>query len=227
MQGSKIRATLMKPFHSGQFLLLLSLLSTGAWADTQVNVVGLFNGKAVLIINNGKPQTLAAGQSSTEGVKLIAADSGKAVLLVEGKRRELGMGQAAIVAGGSSSQPGSVTLYADAAGHYITEGQVNGVGLKFLVDTGSTAIAMNSDDALRAGIDYKKGERIGTQTANGTVNAYHVVINTLKLGDVLMNQVDGIVIEGNAPSLVLLGMSALNRMDMKREGIALTLTKKY
>lgn len=217
----------MKPFHLSQICLVFSLLSTGAWADTQVNVVGLFNGKAVLIINNGKPQTLAVGQSSVEGVKLIAADSGKAVLLVEGKRRELGMGQAARVAGGGSSQASSVTLYADAAGHYITEGQVNGANLRFLLDTGSTAIAMNSDDARRAGIDYKKGERIQTQTANGNVDAYHVVINTLKLGDVLMNQVDGIVIEGNAPSLVLLGMSALNRMDMKHEGIALTLTKKY
>lgn len=217
----------MRPVHLGQIFLMLSLLPAGAWADTQVNVVGLFNGKAVLIINNGKPQTLAVGQSSAEGVKLVAADSGKAVLLVEGKRRELGMGQAARVAGGSSSQASSVTLYADTAGHYLTEGQVNGVNLKFLLDTGSTAVGMNSDDARRAGIDYKKGERIETQTANGAVVAYHVVINTLKLGDMQMNQVDGIVIEGNSPSLVLLGMSALNRMDMKREGIALTLTKKY
>ena len=54
-----------------------------------------------------------------------------------------------------------------------------------------------------------------------------MVINTLKLGDVLMNRVDGIVIEGNSLSLVLLGMSVPNRMDMKREDIALTLTKKY
>lgn len=190
-------------------------------------MVGLFNNKAVLIINNGKPQTLAAGQSSAEGVKLLSADSAKAVLEVEGKRKELGMGQAASVAGSADSAPGSVVLYADSAGHYFTEGQVNGATLKFLVDTGATVIAMNSGDAKFAGIDYKKGERVLMQTANGVVNAYHVVINTIKLGGVVMHQVDGVVQEGGSPSMVLLGMSALNRLDMKREGIALTLTKKY
>jgi aspartyl protease family protein len=214
----------MKGFILGWSLLLLSAF---AQADTQVNVVGLFNNKAVLIINNGKPQTLSAGQSSSEGVKLLSADSAKALLEVEGKRKELSMGQAASVAGSTDSAPGSVVLYADSAGHYLTEGQVNGATLKFLVDTGATAIAMNSGDAKFAGIDYKKGERVPVQTANGVVNAYHVVINTVKLGGVVMHQVDGMVHEGGSPSVVLLGMSALNRLDMKREGIALTLTKKY
>lgn len=214
----------MKGFILGWPLLLIAAF---AQADTQVNVVGLFNDKAVLIINNGKPQTLSAGQSSPEGVKLLSADSAKAVLEVEGKRKELGMGQAAWMAGSADSAPGSVVLYADSAGHYFTEGQVNGATLKFLVDTGATAIAMNSGDAKFAGIDYKKGERISVQTANGVINAYHVVINTVKLGGVVMHQVDGMVHEGGTPSVVLLGMSALNRLDMKREGIALTLTKKY
>lgn len=214
----------MKGFLVGWLLLLIPAF---AQADTQVNVVGLFNNKAVLIINNGKPQTLSAGQSSAEGVKLLSADSAKAVLEVEGKRKELGMGQAASVARSADSAPGSIVLYADSAGHYFTEGQVNGATLKFLVDTGATVIAMNSGDAKFAGIDYKKGERVPMQTANGVVNAYHVVINTIKLGGVVMHQVDGVVQEGGSPPMVLLGMSALNRLDMKREGIALTLTKKY
>lgn len=196
-------------------------------ADTQVNVVGLFNGKAVLMINNGRPKTLSVGQSSDEGVKLISADSTKAVLEIEGKRRELGMGQAASVTGATGSSPGSVTLYADSAGHHTTEGQINGVTLKFLVDTGATSIVMNSGDAKYAGIDYKNGERMQIQTANGIVIGYRVVINTLKLSSVVLNQVETIVLEGGSPPVVLLGMSALNRMEMKNEGIALTLTKKY
>ena len=47
-----------------------------SWADTQVNVVGLFSGKAVVIVNNGKPQTLSVGQSSREGVKLLSRTEG-------------------------------------------------------------------------------------------------------------------------------------------------------
>jgi len=205
----------------------ISLLATPTVADTQVNVVGLFKDKAVVIVNNGKPQTLSAGQVSKEGVKLLSADSQKAVLEVEGTRRVLGMGQAASVAGRVPLASGDVTLYADSAGHYFSEGQINGATLKFLVDTGATTIAMNSGDARYAGINYKKGQRVETQTAGGVVAGYRVVIDTLKLGGIVLHQVDAVVLEGGSPPMVLLGMSALNRLEMKREGIALTLTKKY
>lgn len=198
-----------------------------AFADTQVNVVGLFTNKAVLVINKGKPRTLSAGQVSPEGVKLISANSQTAVLEIEGKRRELAMGQAASVGGAVSSESSSVTLYANSAGHHLTDGQINGVPMKFLVDTGATSIAMNSGDAKRAGIDYKQGTQIPVHTASGNVVAYRVDINTLKLGSVTLHQVEGMVLEGSSPAVVLLGMSALSRLEMKREGIALTLIKKY
>jgi aspartyl protease family protein len=215
----------MQAWRIAMLMLCLSI-SQPLLADTQVNIVGLFNGKVVVMINNGKPRTLSVGQSA-EGVKLIAADSKKAVLEVEGKRQELGMGQAASVSGTSASAPGSVVLYADQAGHYFSQGQINGVPLKFLVDTGASVVAMNSSDARRAGIEYKKGKRIPLHTANGVIQAYQVVVNTLKLGSVVLHQVDAVVNEGDSPPVVLLGMSALNRLDMKREGITLTLTKKY
>jgi aspartyl protease family protein len=224
---NEVVTMLTRYFRFCLFALANLLISHLVMAETQVNVVGLFSGKAVLVINSGKPKTLSVGQSSTEGVKLLAADSSKAVLEIEGKRKELGMGAAVSVAGSASSAPGSVVLYADSAGHYFTEGQINGATLKFLMDTGATAISMNSGDAKYAGIDYKNGNRLQMQTASGVVDAYHVVINTLKLGTVVMHQVDAVVLEGGSPSVVLLGMTALNRLEMKHEGIALTLTKKY
>jgi len=213
------------------FLILaiasLSLSPAIAEDNLQVNVVALFTGKAVLIVNKGKPQTLSVGQKSIEGIKLISANSNKALLEIDGKRKELGMGQAATVIGANLPEGGSAILYADSAGHHFTEGLINGASVKFLVDTGASTIAMNSADARRAGIDYKKGEQSQVQTASANVMAYHVVINTLKIGSLTLNQVDGMVLEGGSPAFVLLGMSALSRMDMKREGIALTLTKKY
>ena len=210
------------------FALCLGLLAAGpSWAATQVNVVGLFNDKAVVVVNNGKPQTLSVGESSREGVKLIAADSRRAVLEVEGRRRELGMGQAVSVAGAPSTAASSVTLYADSAGHFFSEGRINGAKLKFLVDTGATTVAMNSGDARYAGIDFRKGQPVEMQTANGVAKGYRVVINTLKIGGLTLHQVDAVVLEGGSPPVVLLGMSALNRLEMKRAGIALTLTRKY
>lgn len=207
-------------------LIPLLAVALKANAETQVNIVGLFNGKAVIMINNAKPKTLSVGQTS-QGVKLISADSKKAVLEIEGKRQELGMGQAATVTGSAASAPGSVVLYSDSAGHYFTDGQINGATVKLLVDTGASVVAMNSSDARKAGIDYKKGESVSMHTANGVAQGYRVVLNSVKLGGVTLNQVEGVVTEGASPPVVLLGMSALNRLDMKREGITLTLTKKY
>lgn len=208
-------------------LFALSMLLTGiSVAETQVNVVGLFSNKAVVMINGGKPKTLSVGQTS-EGVKLIAADSKAATLQIEGKTKQLGMGQAASVAGSTADISPSVTLYADKQGHFISDCQINGASLKFLLDTGATTVALNSGDAKYANIDYKRGEPVQVGTANGVVTAYHVTIANLKIGGITLSQVEGSVLEGGSPSIVLLGMSALNRLDMKRQDIALTLTKKY
>ncbi len=208
-------------------MLILTMIFAGnAVAETQVNIVGLFSNKAVLIVNGGKPKTLSVGQTS-EGVKLLAADSNTATLLVEGKTRQLGMGQAASIGGASAGGVPSVTLYANAQGHFVSECQINGVPLKFLVDTGATTVALNSGDAKFAKIDYKRGEPVMVATANGVVTAYRITIASLKIGGITLSQVEGSVLEGGSPSIVLMGMSALNRLDMKRQDIAMTLTKKY
>lgn len=207
-------------------VLLCGLCAQVGLADTQVNIVGLFTNKAVLIINNGKPKTLSVGQTS-EGVKLLAADSMTATLQIEGKTRQLGMGQAAIVGNAAVSGIPSTTLYANSAGHYFSECQINGATLKFLLDTGATSVSLNSGDAKYANINYKNGEQVRMSTANGIVIAHRATIATLKIGNIVLNNVDAIVHEGGSPSIVLLGMSAINRLDMKRQDIALTLTKKY
>lgn len=195
-------------------------------AEARVNVVGLFSNKAVVIINGGKPKTLSVGQTS-EGVKLIAANSSTATLLIEGKTQQLGMGQAASIAGDAASTSPSVTLYADVGGHHRGDVSINGAILRYVVDTGATSVALNSGDAKYAKIDYKKGEPILVSTANGIVKAYLVRLNTLKLGSIVLNNVEAGVLEGGFPSEVLLGNSVLSRLDMKRDGPRLTLSKRY
>ena len=67
------------------------------------------------------------------------------------------------------------------------------------------------------------------QTANGLVGAYRVKFDTVKLGDITLNNVDGVVMEGNGLGgrFGLLGMSFLNRTEMRREGEVLTLIKRF
>lgn len=205
----------------------MCFLSLQVLAETRLNVVGLFNNKALVSINGGAPRSISAGQT-IDGVKLIAADSEAATFSVEGKRQMLKMGQAASVAGNAGPANNSpVSLYADQAGHFLGNLSVNGVSLKYLIDTGATTVAFNSGDAKYAKIDYEKGERVQMSTANGLVEAYLVKLNTLKIGTITLNNVEATVNEGGSPSVVLLGMSALNRLDMKRDNSIMTLTKKY
>ena len=206
---------------------LSALLATPALAATQLNVVGLFSGKAVVVINGSAPQTITAGQTKS-GVKLISADSTSATFLVEGKQQTLKLGQAASVAGGNAPAYNlPVSLYADQAGHFFGNLSINGASLKYVVDTGATTVALNSGDAKFAKIDYEKGERIIMSTANGDVSAYLVKINTLKIGSIILNNVEATVNEGGSPPVVLLGMTALNHLDIKRDNSIMTLSKKY
>ncbi|MES2636712.1 MAG: TIGR02281 family clan AA aspartic protease [Pseudomonadota bacterium] len=203
------------------------MFCVSVWANTQVNVVGLFSNKAVVTINGGSPQSLSAGQTKS-GVKLISADSESATFMIEGKRQVLKMGQAVSVAATSGSEVNSpVNLYADSRGHFYGNLNINGASLKYVVDTGASSVAMNSGDAKFAKIDYENGEKVLLSTANGEVGAYLVKLNTLKIGTIILNNVEAVIHEGGSPPYVLLGMSALNRVQMKRDNSIMTLTKKY
>jgi len=199
------------------------LACTAAWA-TSVSVSGLFKDKAIVSIDGGKPRTLSTGQT-VSGVKLIAADSSSASFEVDGKRRTLAMGQS--FAGGTPADARqTVSLTADARGHFAAMGSLNGFPLTFLVDTGATAIAINAAEARRIGLDYRAGQATGVGTAAGVIPAWHVTFNTVKVGGIVLNQVEGMVVETGL-DVPLLGMSFLNRMEMKRDGQTMTLTQRY
>ena len=199
------------------------LACTATWA-TSVSVSGLFKDKAIVSIDGGKPRTLSAGQT-VQGVKLVAADSSSASFEVDGKRRTLAMGQS--FAGGTPANARqTVSLTADARGHYAAMGSLNGFPVTFLVDTGATSIAINADEARRIGLDYRAGQATGVGTAAGVVPAWHVTFNTVKVGGIVLNQVDGMVVETGL-EVPLLGMSFLNRMDMKQDGQTMTLIQRY
>ena len=199
------------------------LACTTVWA-TSISVVGLFKDKAIVSIDGGKPRTLSAGQT-IQGVKLVSADSDSASFDIEGKRRTLGMGQSFAGGTATDSRP-SISLTADARGHFAATGALNGYPVTFLVDTGATAIAISAAEAKRIGIDYRSGQAVGVGTAAGVVPAWRVKFNTVKVGGISVNQVDGMVVETGL-NVPLLGMSFLNRMEMKRDGQTMTLTQRY
>jgi aspartyl protease family protein len=211
-------------FHS--IAALLGLTLGGAAQATDVALVGLYSGKALVIIDGGKPRTISVGVKTSEGIKLLSLEEGAANFEIDGHNRRLTIGQHAVSAGSDSASSGSVTLTADANGHFLTIGTINGAPTRFLVDTGATVVAMSAADAARANVDYQKGEPAVMMTANGPVRVWRVVLNSVRVGDVVLNQVNASVQESNLP-FALLGMSFLNRMEMKRDGSTMTLKKRF
>jgi aspartyl protease family protein len=189
-----------------------------------IALVGLLPGKALVVIDRGKRQMLAVGAKTDEGIKLLSIESGAALFEVEGKSRRIQIGQS-VVSSASSEKP-VLTLLADGGGHYITQGSINGSLMRFLVDTGATYISLGAADAKRAGIDPHKGKPGMTQTANGQVRVWQVKLNSVKIGSITLSNVDATVHEQDMP-VVLLGMSFLNRMDIRRDGQSMTLTQRY
>lgn len=208
---------------------IVAILAAGGLActsasATSVSVMGLFKDKAIVSIDGSKPRTLSVGQT-VQGVRLLAADSDSASFDADGKRRTLGMGQS-FAGGPATAERRSVSLTADARGHFAAAGSLNGYPMSFLVDTGATSIAINAAEAKRMGLDYKAGQAVGVGTAAGVVAAWRVKFSTVKVGSITLNQVDGMVVESGL-NVPLLGMSFLNRMEMKRDGQTMTLTQRY
>ena len=121
----------------------------------------------------------------------------------------------------------SVTLAPDSRGHFVTDGQVNGVHMRFLVDTGATMVSLPSSAAARLGIDFRKGRRGLSQTANGVAVVYAVTLDSVTVGGITLMNVEGLVHEAAGLEVALLGMSFLSRTEMRRDGSTLTLVKRY
>jgi aspartyl protease family protein len=213
----------------GRILIgFLLLLGAGLSAAAEVTVIGLTSGRAVVVVDGGKPRTMRVGETTPEGVKLVEATSESATFEVKGRRQTLALGHHGTVAASPPRRStGTVALIADSRGHFVTTGTVNGLSLRFLVDTGASVIALSVDDAKRAGVNYLAGSRGQVQTANGIATVYLVKLDAVKVGEILLNNVDAAVIDGNKLPIALLGMSFLNRMEMKRAGDTLTLIQRY
>jgi aspartyl protease family protein len=158
-------------------------------------------------------------------VSVIAIEGRQATIEVDGKRRVLEIGQHHRARAAAADRQ-SVILSADTRGHFFSDGAVNGTPVRFLVDTGATTVALPATDAVRLGIDYRKGEMGMSSTAGGMVPVYRVRLDTVRLGAIELTGVEGVVLEKGL-DIALLGMSFLNRVDIKREGQILTLTRRF
>lgn len=202
----------------------------GVWAVAaqaqSVTMTGGMGSKALLVINGGAPKALAAGDEH-KGVKVVSVSSDAAVVDVGGQRQTVRLGGSPVSLGGAGGGgfASQIVLTAGSGGHFMTQGSINGKSVEFMVDTGATTISLSADDAKRMGIKYENGQKVMSQTANGTRVVHVIRLNSVRIKDVEVYDVEAVV--GDAPMpFALLGNSFLMRFQMKRENDIMTLTKK-
>ena len=173
------------------FACLPGLLVSPTARAADVSLIGTFGSTAaILSIDGGAPKTVKVGQSHG-GVTVIAVENDRATVEAGGKRRVLARGQTYSSTGASSGAQ-SVTLSAGAGGHFMADGQINGGAVRFMVDTGASAVAIPAREANRLRIDYKNGRRGTTQTAAGPTTMYLVRLDSVRVGDIELQNIDAI-----------------------------------
>ena len=224
--GRLLRITGSSAGRLGVFLILFGIFANSLYAAERIIVRGLFRDRAILEID-GKQRLLRAGQTSPEGVKLISADSHKALVENQGKQSTLTLGHS-ISSNFSAPRQQRLKIIPDVRGMYRTTGSINGYPVKFIVDTGATLVSMNSRQARRLGIDYRViGDPAVSTTASGYSNIYRIRLKRVKVGEIELRNIEAAVHEGDFPPVTLLGMSFLGQLDIQSSGDGLELKRKY
>ncbi|KQV78803.1 TIGR02281 family clan AA aspartic protease [Rhizobacter sp. Root1221] len=203
-------------------------LWAGSAAGQSVSMSGSLGSSKALLVIDGKPRTVAVG-TTVQGVRLVSTGPQESVVEVEGKRVVLQLGAAQMNLGDSepvTSGGRRIVLSAGLGGHFMAPGSINGGTVQFMVDTGATVIAIGESDAARIGLKYRDGQRSMVSTANGTVAVYRVTLSSVRIGDVLVHNVEAAVVPSSMP-YVLLGNSFLGHFQMTRNNDVMTLDRRF
>lgn len=206
-------------------VLLLSLLLSARVAALDVQAQGLLKDAAILLID-GRQQLLKVGMQSPEGVLLVSASAKMAVIEVDGKRRQLSLSRR-ISSQFTERELAEIAIPRDAANKYISYALINGQRTRVLVDTGASSVALSAREASKLGIDYRQGEPIRVQTASGIADAYNVQLGSVEVGGINVRSVQASVVDGDYPTMVLLGMTFLQHVSMREHNGTLFLQAKH
>lgn len=186
-------------------------------AAQSVSLAGQMGHKALLVID-GHTQMLAVGESA-QGVRLLELLPDGAVVERGGVRstlRAAGVPSRLAGMGGTAGAAREIVIPVSPGGHFVAGGAINGHAVRFMVDTGATLVSIAQAEAERIGLQWRSGQRVMTQTANGTAPAMRVSLRTVRVGDVELTNVEALVVPAAMP-FVLLGNSFLSRLQMRRD----------
>jgi aspartyl protease family protein len=117
----------------------------------------------------------------------------------------------------------SLELRARPDGYAYVKASVNGMPMVMAFDTGASVVALTQADALKAGVAGNLNYSVSIGTANGRNMGAPVVLREIRIGQLVIEDVNAIVMQNLNVSL--LGQTFLNRLHsyQMQDGV-LTLT---
>lgn len=204
---------------------LAALCLAPAFSHAQsVGIAGMLGSKALLVVDAHPPRALGAGDEF-QGVKVVSIGKDEATVEVKGAQRVLRLGEAPVSVGRRSGSGRRVVLIADARGHFVSTGTINGRVMQYMVDTGATSVAIGRADADRMGLNYQNGPSVRMNTANGVSQGWRMKLDSVRIGDVEVFGVEAVITSQPMP-YVLLGNSMLNEFQMTRSNNEMVLEKR-
>lgn len=205
--------------------LVLAGYSLAPFAAPHVEIEGLMPPNAAVLNIDGERKLLKLGQTH-QNVTLVAVYSRTATLEIEGRQAIMGLSQRV----GANYQPvveKSVDIPRNQNLQYRTTAHINGRKTEVLVDTGANIVAINAREAARLGVDVKGAKAVVLETASEKVNGWQVRLRSIDVGGMRVDGVEAVVIEGEFPATVLLGMSFLKHVKIKENQGIMTLYRAY
>lgn len=204
--------------------LVALLLLTAASKEPQIHWVGLF-GRTIVLTVDGKQCMLTVGGASVCGIRLLKIEEDQVQLEVAGRKRVVTLSAGIVPQSETPAEAPKVYVYPDPVGMYRANGTINGSSVEFLVDTGATHVVMSSKVARQLNIDFRgDGTASFAHTASGVAKTFHVSLERVSVGAITLRDVPALVMDGEHPTEVLLGMSFLSQVGFSNQGKMMILT---
>ena len=111
------------------------------------------------------------------------------------------------------TSPRQGTIIRAPDGQFLVRGAVGSTRVRFVFDTGASAVVLRAEDAARAGIRTRAlTYDVDVSTANGHALTAEATVARLSVGSVVEHDVPVLVARPGAMRENLLGMSFLNRL---------------
>ena len=206
-----------------KWVIFVVMVAAAAMANaTELTVRGLFKDAALLDVN-GQQKLVRAGSSHPGGAKVISANSRFALVHYQGKTHRLTLNKRIGTLYAESANQ-EVVLQRNSNREYRTRLQINGRSAEAVVDTGATKVAMSARHAEQLGIRYGEAPVVSIATASGVSRGFSVKLDKLSVGGIERYHIPAVVVDGDYPHVILLGMSFLEHVDLQERGNILTLS---